>query len=156
MGRVRVFYGHEGVVPPTGYRARSAAATAPVADAEADEVVIDSLEGEPVELVGELVEDGEAVPAGSLTRVDGSTDVEVGEDGIPVLSEADAVDEAPQADVDAAPAEHVEGEASGLPDEEWTGSELDAFAEENGIDLTGAKKTKGDKLARILETLKEK
>lgn len=134
MGRVRVFYGHEGVVPPTGLRSRSAAApTAPV-DPEVDEVVADDLDGAPVELVGEVVEDGDEgdlAPA-SLEYVDGR-EVEVGEDGLPVLEAA----------------------VPALPDGGWSGPELDSFAEENGIDLTGAKKTKADKLARILETLKE-
>lgn len=150
MGRVRVFYGHEGVVPPTGSWPRSAAPAAPVEDAE------------PVEVVGELVEGGDVVEPGHVERLDGS-EVPVGDDGVPVLDGADLVDadaeiddgdaEIDDAEVEAE--EHVEGEASGLPDEEWTGPELDAFAEENGIDLTGAKKTKGDKLARILESLKE-
>lgn len=142
MGRVRVFYGHEGIVPPTGYRARSAAApAAPEADVEVDEIVAESLEGEPVELVGEVIEDGDVVEAGQVVRVDGS-EVPVGDDGIPVLTDADEVDE--------------QGGGIELPDDSWTGPELDAFAEEKSIDLTGAKKTKADKLARILETLKEK
>ena len=55
MGKVRVFYGHEGVVPPTGLRTRSAAPTQPE-ESEVDEIVADDPNGEPVEIVGELVE----------------------------------------------------------------------------------------------------
>lgn len=110
MGRVRVFYGHEGVVPPTGLRPLSAAApaapeteavelvadvAASVADVEVGEVVSDSLEGEPVELVG-------------------------------------------------------------VPDASWTKGELIAFAEERGIDMTGATKTKTAALGRVLDSIKEK
>lgn len=140
MGRVRVFYGHEGVVPPTGLRSRSAAPAAPVSD-DVDEIVSDSSEGEPIELVGELVEDGAPVAPGGIVHVDG-TPVPVGEDGIPVLT--DAIDD-----------EEPAAEADALPDDSWTKADLLAFAEERGIDMTGAKKTQPLALARILETLKE-
>lgn len=138
MGRVRVFYGHEGVVPPTGLRSRSAAAPAPeVEDAEVD--VIETIPGTedaaPVEIVGEPVEDGE---------------VPVDEDGVPVLEPI--ADEDDAAAVAAAP---DRAEAAPLPDDSWSGPELDEYAEEHGIDLTGAKKTKATKLARILEFTKE-
>lgn len=54
MTRTRVFYGHEGVVPPTGLRARSGARPGP----EADEVVtIEGTEGNaPTELTAEAIE----------------------------------------------------------------------------------------------------
>jgi len=140
MGRVRVFYGHEGVVPPTGLRSRSAAPAQPEPE-EVDEIVADSSEGEPVELVGEPIEDGDELlaPAG-IVRVDG-TEVPVGDDGIPVLTEADEVEE----------------EVGGveLPDDSWTKGDLLAFADVKGIDMTGATKTKPAALARILESLKE-
>jgi hypothetical protein len=136
MGRVRVFYGHEGVVPPTGLRARSAAAPAAP---EVDEVVSNSTEGEPIELVGELVEDGAAVAPGGIVHVDG-TPVPVDADGIPVL---EAAEEEP-------------AEADALPDDSWTKGDLLAFAEKRGFDMTGATKTKPLALARVLESLKEK
>jgi len=90
MGRVRVFYGHEGVVPPTGLRARSAADPAPD---EVDEVVtIEGTEGdEPTELTAEAIE---------------------------------------------------------LPDNSWKVPQIDAFAEEHGIEFPeGAKKP--EKLAAV-------
>lgn len=134
MGRVRVFYGHEGVVPPTGYRARPAAAPAAP---EVDEVVSDDPNGEPVELVGELVEDGATVAAGGIVLPSGA-EVPVGDDGLPVLGEVDeAADETP------------------VPDESWTKADLLSFAEERGIDMTGAKKTVPLALARIRENLEE-
>lgn len=147
MGRVRVFYGHEGVVPPTGLRSRSAAAPAPeVEDAEVD--VIETIPGTedaaPVEIVGEPVEDGEVVSPAEIVNVDGSP-VPVDEDGVPVLEPI--ADEAPAA----GDAETLQA----LPDDSWSGPELDEYAEQNGIDLTGAKKTKATKLARILESIKE-
>lgn len=137
MGRVRVFYGHEGVVPPTGLRSRSAAAPAPeVEDAEVD--VIETIPGTedaaPVEIVGEAVEDSEVASPAEIVNADGSP-VPVDEDGVPVL-------------------ESVADEQA-LPDDSWSGPELDEYAEQNGIDLTGAKKTKATKLARILESTKE-
>ena len=151
MGRVRVFYGHEGVVPPTGLRSRSAAAPAPeVEDAEVD--VIETIPGTedaaPVEIVGEPVEDGEVISPAEIVNVDGSP-APVDEDGVPVLEpiadEADAPVAAP------GDAETLQA----LPDDSWSGPELDEYAEQNGIDLTGAKKTKATKLARILESTKE-
>lgn len=155
MGKVRRFYGHEGIVPPLGFRSHAAAAIASEAPVdEADVLVADSLEGEPVELVGEVIEEGdEGGAAGSATRVDGS-EVEVGEDGIPVLSDADLIedgDEVEAAEVEA-DAEAADVDAA-VPDDSWSGPELDGYAEEHGIDLTGAKKTKATKLARILESL---
>lgn len=146
MGRVRVFYGHEGVVPPTGLRPRSAAAPAPAAaPAEVDEVVSDDLQGSPVVLVGEPVEDGEVISPAEIVNVDGSP-VPVDEDGAPVLE--------PVADEGAA----APGDADALqaaPDDSWTKGELLAFADERGIDMTGATKTKPAALARVLESLKE-
>ena len=150
MGRVRVFYGHEGVVPPTGFRTRSAAAPAPEAEAvEADVDVVETIPGTedaaPVELVGEAVEDGEVVVPAEIVNADG-TPVEVDADGIPVLE--------PIADEDEEVADS--GDAEALPDDSWTKADLLAFAEERGIDMTGAKKTQPLALARILESLKEK
>ncbi len=151
MGRVRVFYGHEGVVPPTGLRPRSAAAPAPEApDAEVD--VIETIPGTedaaPVEIVGEPVEEGEVVSPAEIVNADGSP-VPVDEDGVPVLEpvadEDDAAVAAP-GDADALQA---------LPDDSWTKGDLLAFAEERGIDMTGATKTKPAALARVLEALKE-
>lgn len=107
MGRVRVFYGHGEVVPPTGSSPRSAAPAGPSAP-DVDEVIATSLDGDAVELLGEPI------------------------------------------------AEDVEPEVElVIPDDSWSTPELEAFAEANGIDLTGAKKNKGEKLARILSTLKE-
>lgn len=146
MGRVRVFYGHEGVVPPTGLRSRSAAAPAPeVEDAEVDviETVPGTEDAAPVEIVGEAVEDGEVVSPAEIVNVDGSP-VPVDEDGVPVLE--------PVADEDAA----APGDADTLqaaPDDSWTKGELLAYAEERGIDMTGATKTKPAALARVLESL---
>lgn len=142
MGRVRVFYGHEGVVPPTGLRSRSAAAPAPeVEDAEVVDVV-ETIPGTenaaPVELVAEAVEDGEVVAPAEIVNVDGSP-VPVDEDGVPVLEPVD---------------DEAEGDA--LPDDSWTKGDLLAFAEERGFDMTGATKTKPAALARVLESLKEK
>lgn len=91
MGKVRVFYGHEGVVPPTGLRSRSAADAAPVE--EADEIVTEpGTEGDaPTELTAEAIE---------------------------------------------------------LPDTSWKVPQIDAFAEEHGIEFPeGAKKP--EKLAAI-------
>lgn len=56
MGRVRVFYGHEGVVPPLGLRAPAAAAPASVDDEVVEYVSTDPL-GDPIELVGEPIDD---------------------------------------------------------------------------------------------------
>ncbi len=79
MGRVRVFYGHEGVVPPTGLRARSGAAP------EAEVATIEGTEGDaPTELTAEAID---------------------------------------------------------LPDNSWKVPQIDAFAEEHGIEFPeGAKK----------------
>lgn len=144
MGRVRVFYGHEGVVPPTGSRPRSAAPAAPAAD----EAVADSLTGEVVEPVGEAIPEGvDPGPPAVVEYMDG-TPVETDTDGYPLLPEVAPAEEVAPAD-EVAPAEEV----SDLPDDSWTGPELDSFAVEYGIDLTGAKKTKAEKLARILEAL---
>lgn len=129
MGRVRVFYGHEGIVPPTGLRPRSAAPAPPeVEDAEVDvvETIPGSEDAAPVEIVGELVEDGEVVAPGEIVNVDG-TPVPVDEDGIPELQ--------------------------ALPDDSWTKGELLAYAEGRGIDMTGATKTKPAALARVLESI---
>lgn len=134
MGRVRVFYGHEGIVPPTGLRPRSAAEPAPDAESEVDviETIPGTEDGAPVELVGEAVEDGEGISSAEIVNVDGSP-IPVDEDGVPVPESA----------------------ADALPDESWTKGDLLAFAEENGIDMTGATKTKPAALARILESTKE-
>lgn len=89
MTRTRVFYGHEGVVPPTGLRARSGGRPGP----EVDEVVtIEGTEGEaPTELTAEAIE---------------------------------------------------------LPDNSWKVPQIDAFAEEHGIEFPeGAKKP--EKLAAV-------
>ena len=146
MGRVRVFYGHEGVVPPTGLRSRSAAAPAPeVEDAEVD--VIETIPGTedaaPVDIVGEPVEDGEVVSPAEIVNVDDSP-VPVDEDGVPVL-EPVAEDEG-----------FAPGDADTLqaaPNDSWTKGDLLAYAEEHGIDMTGATKTKPAALARVLESL---
>lgn len=71
--------------------------------------------------------------------------------------------ETPAAEVEAAevaevetPAEEVEVEVSTddeSPDESWSHSEIDAYAEAQGIDLDGAKK-KSAKLAFIADALK--
>ena len=145
MGRVRVFYGHEGVVPPTGLRSRSAAAPAPEApDAEVD--VIETIPGTedaaPVEIVGEAVEDGEVVSPAEIVNVDDSP-VPVDEDGVPVPE--------PVAEADVDEAATVAAQA--VPDDSWTKGDLLAYAEEHGIDMTGATKTKPAALARVLESL---
>lgn len=138
MGRVRVFYGHEGVVPPTGLRVRSGA---PASPEEVDEIVSDGIPGAaPVELVGELVDDGTATEPGLVILADGSEAL-VDEDGVPVLSDAAPVD---AEEAEAAPA---------LPDDSWTKGELLDFAKDRGFDMTGATKTKPAALARVLELL---
>lgn len=63
MGRVRTFRGHEGVVPPTGLRPRSAAPAAPAED-EIEEVEVVETETPEVE-----VENSDA-PADELNYID--------------------------------------------------------------------------------------
>lgn len=142
MGKVRVFYGHEGVVPPTGSKSRSAALAQPEEDqVEADEIVADDLSGEPVEIIGEPVEDDADVTPAEIVRTDGTV-VEAGEDGIPVLTDADEVVE-----------EVEDADEADQPDESWTVGEIEEWAETHEIDLTGHSKSKKTRLARISEAL---
>ncbi|QDP45516.1 hypothetical protein SEA_FUZZBUSTER_32 [Microbacterium phage FuzzBuster] len=146
MGKVRVFYGHEGVVPPTGLRTRSAAPAQPdEAEVEVDEIVADDPNGEPTEIVGEPVEDGEIVAPGHFELADGS-EPDVDEDGNPVLP---AIDDEAEVAEEEAPAEE-------LPNGDWTVGEIEEWASNQTppIDLTGATKTKATRLARINDTLK--
>jgi len=148
MGKVRVFFGHEGVVPPTGLRSRSAAPADPE-DEGVDEIVSDDPNGEPVEIVGELVEDGDEETPAVVTLADGS-EPEVDEDGTPILPAIEDEDaEEVEDDEEEAPAEE-------LPNGDWTVGEIEEWAAKHdpAIDLTGATKTKATRLARIAETLK--
>lgn len=52
-----------------------------------DELIADDPNGEPVELVGEKVENGQEVPAGNVVNADG-TEAPKDENGVPVLSAA--------------------------------------------------------------------
>lgn len=151
-----MFYGHEGVVPPTGLRSRSAAAPAPEAEAELspeekfDGIVGFDDEGNATEFIEAAdVEDAEVDEAAFAEAAAATEDAE---------SDADEVEDA-DAESDADEAEDAEsdaGEAEALPDDSWTKGDLIAFAEERGFDMTGATKTKPAALARVLEHLKEK
>lgn len=106
MGLRRVFYGHEGVVPPTGLV--SSEADSPAED-EVVEIVTEDPNGEPVEIVGEPVEDqGQEVTA-SATLLDGT-----------VVTELPAIDET-------------------VPDGSWKVPAINDWAKDHGIDLGDAK-----------------
>lgn len=83
MGRTRVFYGHEGVVPPLGLRASVAAPPAPEVD---DEEIVDDTElhadSSSIDEAGEQTDDGTAV----IETIPGT------EDGEPVEIEAEPID----------------------------------------------------------------
>lgn len=80
MGLRRVFYGHEGVVYPTGLV--SPDADSPAGD-EVVEYVTDDPNGEPVEIVGEPVEDNAEGPAATATLTDGTVVTDLSEAEIP-------------------------------------------------------------------------
>lgn len=84
MGRTRVFYGHEGVVPPLGLRAPVAAPPAPEVD---DEEIVDA---------AELHDDPASIDeGGEQTEDDGTAVIETipgTENDEPVELEAEAVD----------------------------------------------------------------
>ena len=58
---------------------------------EADEIVADDPNGEPINLVGEIIEDGQQVPAGNVVNADG-TEAPKDENGVPVLNGAQGDD----------------------------------------------------------------
>lgn len=126
MTRTRVFYGHEGVIPPTGGIV-SLEGDTPAED-EVTEIVTDDPNGEPVVIEGQPVEGGEDEElTGSATLLDGT-----------IVTELPVVDDA--------------AETEETPDGSWKVPAIENWAKDNGIDL-GDAKTKPEKLAVIRDAL---
>lgn len=161
MGRVRVFYGHEGVVPPTGLRSRSAAAPAPEAELspeeEFDGIVGFDEEGNATEFIEAAeVEDAEVDEAAFAEAAAATDDADEADADEAEVEDADEDADAESDEDEAEDGDAESDEAEALPDDSWTKGDLLAFAEERGFDMTGATKTKPAALARVLEHLKEK
>ena len=99
--------------------AREAAPDSDTNPPAADEIVSDDPNGQPVELIGVPVGDGEIAPAGEVINADG-TPAPTGEDSIPVLTETVEAEAAAPAEVP-------------VPDETWTDEQLDALGAARGI-----------------------
>lgn len=147
MGKVRTFRGsRDNIVRPLGLGQKIKAEKPEVV-----EIVSDDPNGEPIELVGEFIEQLED---GTFVDEDGNP-VEFDEGDIPVMHDGDTVEveddetedvESTDEDEDAEPSES-EIDLDGMDK-----TELQAFAEKHGIDSSG----RIDHLrARIAKSLKE-
>lgn len=145
MTHTRRFYGHQGVVPPTGSGRRPADA-AP--EAIVEEVIEATVEGGSEVIIDGaievIVESDDAAPE----AIDDAAPEVINDAAPEVIVEAvDAADAAPEVIVEEVIADAVV-EQLVLPDATWKVSAIDAFAEEWGIDLPADGK-KGAKLEAI-------
>lgn len=137
MARTRVFYGHEGVVLPTGLRPRSAAAPAPEDD-DLEAAVAAALEAGYTE--DDLVDsDGQPLDAAGIRRSLQVADDDLVTDAGSAVEPADVIETTPGSEANEPVA--VLSEPIDLPTSDWKVAEIDAFAEEHGIEFEdGAKK----------------